>query len=69
MIDVPLAVERLLVRMKASLPLRAEATPALAEALRRQASAAGLSRKALIDMVDYAGDEVAYHVSRPFRWC
>jgi hypothetical protein len=57
MIDDPLEVERLLVRMKASLPLGAGATPALVAALRQQAPAAGLLRKALIDMVDYAGDE------------
>jgi hypothetical protein len=54
MIDDPLEVERVIARMKASLPLVAEATPALMATLREQAPK---SRKASIDRVDYAGDE------------
>ena len=57
MIDDPLEVERLLARMKANLPLAAQATPAVVAALRQQTPAVEVSRKALIDMVDYAGDE------------
>ena len=57
MIDNPDQVQRLLVKLRASLPLSATVTPPLAAVIRNQSPGSEAPRRCLIRRVDYAGDE------------
>jgi hypothetical protein len=57
MIDNPEQVERLVAKMKESLPLYATVTPEVAAVIREHSPAADLLRWYPITRVDYAGDE------------
>ena len=57
MIDNPKQVERLLAKLKESLPLFAMLTPEVAAIVREQSPAVELSQQYPITRVDYAGDE------------
>ena len=56
-IDNPHQVEHLLDKMRASLPLTAAVTPALAAIIRERSSATQSPRECRVVSVDYAGDE------------
>jgi hypothetical protein len=56
-IDNPHQVERLLDKMKASLPLTAAVTPALAALILERSWAIQTARECRVVSVDYAGDE------------
>jgi hypothetical protein len=57
MIDNPKQVERLLAKLKESLPLFAMLTPEVAAIVREQSPAVELSQRYPITRVEYAGDE------------
>jgi hypothetical protein len=57
MIDNPKQVERLLAKLKESLPLFAMLTPEVAAIVREQSPAVELSQQYPITCVEYAGDE------------
>jgi len=57
MIDNPKQVERLLAKLKESLPLFAMLTPEVAAIVREQSPAVELSQRYSVTRVEYAGDE------------
>jgi hypothetical protein len=57
MIDNPLQVERLVAKLRGSLPLFATVTPEVAAVIRDKSPQADPSRRYAITRVDYAGDE------------
>jgi hypothetical protein len=57
MIDNPDQVERLLHRLRASVPLPALARPSLIATLRERSSIAEIMPRCTVTRVDYAGDE------------
>jgi hypothetical protein len=57
MIDNPDQVERLVAKLRQSLPLFATVTPEVAAVIREQSPAADPLRRYSITRVDYAGDE------------
>jgi hypothetical protein len=57
MIDNPEQVERLVAKLRESLPLLATVTPEVAAVIREESPAAALLRPYPITRVDYAGDE------------
>ena len=57
MIDNPDQVERLVARLRQSLPLLATVTPEVAAIIREHSPAADPQRRYSITRVDYAGDE------------
>ena len=57
MIDNPDQVERLVAKLRQSLPLSATVTPEVAAVIREQSPAADPLRRYSITRVDYAGDE------------
>jgi hypothetical protein len=57
MIDNPDQVERLVAKLRESLPLFATVTSEVAAVIREQSSEADLSRQYTVTRVDYAGDE------------
>ena len=57
MIDNPDQVERLVAKLRASLPLFATVTPEVAAVIREQSPEADPSRRYTVTRVDYAGDE------------
>jgi len=57
MIDNPDQVERLVIKLRQSLPLFATVTPEVAAAIRKLSAEADTRRAYPITQVDYAGDE------------